>query len=221
MRHHKSEYENYILLSNQTKLLGGSYSRFLKFKTLMSSLNQMTQKQSNTYTYNGEHYVSSVTNAEVLKIQSAIDYGTYNSSIDNCVYYFKNTSENRYKKLMKDLRRHYDILKINRFVLNLNFSREEIKRILDVYNENITNNSFVQTNDFRWIKNCDKYNNWKEDLYDLLKYHYFMILSLSDSLNCQKNLFVNKIHETDITNDDLIENETGFCNCPKNNESNK
>jgi len=106
-------------------------------------------------------------------------------------------------------------------VLNLNFSREEIKKILDVYNENITNNSFVQTNDFRWIKNCDKYNNWKEDLYDLLKYHYFMILSLSDSLNCQKNLFVNKIHETNITNDDLIENETGFCNCPKNNESNK
>ena len=146
------------------------------------------------------------------------DFVFYNSSIDNCVYYFKNTSENRYKKLMKDLRRHYDILKINRFVLNLNFSREEIKRILDVYNENITNNSFVQTNDFRWIKNCDKYNNWKEDLYDLLKYHYFMILSLNDSLNCQKNLFVNKIHDTNITNDELIKNETGFCNCQKNNE---
>ena len=93
MRHHKSEYENYILLSHQTKLLGGSYSRFLKFKTLMSSLNQMTQQQSNTYTYNGEHYVSSVTNAEVLKIQSAIDYGTYNSSIDKLKYVFNDIGD--------------------------------------------------------------------------------------------------------------------------------
>tara|TARA_B100000214_G_scaffold357153_1_gene316442 strand:- start:387 stop:677 length:291 start_codon:yes stop_codon:yes gene_type:complete len=93
MRHHKSEFENYILLSHQTKLLGGSYQRFLKFKTLMSSLNQMTQKQSNTYTYNGEHYVSSVTNAEVLKIQSAIDYGTYNSSIDKLKYVFNDIGD--------------------------------------------------------------------------------------------------------------------------------
>ena len=88
MRHHKSEYENYILLSHQTKLLGGSYSRFLKFKTLMSSLNQMTQKQSNTYTYNGELYVSKLTSSEILKIQSAFDYGTYNSSIEKLKYIF-------------------------------------------------------------------------------------------------------------------------------------
>ena len=88
MRHHKSEYENYILLSHQTKLLGGSYSRFLKFKTLMSSLNQMTQKQSNTYTYNGELYVSKLTNSEILKIQSAFDYGTYNSSVEKLKYIF-------------------------------------------------------------------------------------------------------------------------------------
>ena len=33
----------------------------------MSSLNSMVGKQSNTYIYNGESYVSSLTNAEIKK----------------------------------------------------------------------------------------------------------------------------------------------------------
>jgi len=84
----RSEYENYLLVADKTKMLGGTYPKFLKTKSLMSSLNSMVSKQSNTYTYNGENYVSSLTNVEIQKIQSAFDYGTYNSSIEKLKYIF-------------------------------------------------------------------------------------------------------------------------------------
>ena len=88
MPSYKSDYENYILVSQHTKLLGGTYPKYLKTKALMSSLNSMVGKQSNTYIYNGESYVSSLTNAEISKIQSAFDYGTYNNSIEKLKYIF-------------------------------------------------------------------------------------------------------------------------------------
>ena len=54
MAYQKSDYENYILVSQHTKMLGGTYPKYLKTKSLMSSLNSMAGKQSNTYIYNGE-----------------------------------------------------------------------------------------------------------------------------------------------------------------------
>ena len=83
-----SEYDRYILLSDQCKYLRGTYPGYLMFKELMFTLGSMVSKQSNTYTYNGEVYVSSLTNAEISKIQSAFDYGTYNSSIEKLKYIF-------------------------------------------------------------------------------------------------------------------------------------
>ena len=88
MAHYKSEYENYIMVCQGTKMLRGTYPAFLKTKALMSTLTSMAQKQSNTYTYNGELYVSKLTSSEILKIQSAFDYGTYNSSIEKLKYIF-------------------------------------------------------------------------------------------------------------------------------------
>tara|TARA_Y100001938_G_C7876395_1_gene322839 strand:- start:6 stop:296 length:291 start_codon:yes stop_codon:yes gene_type:complete len=88
MAHQKSEYENYLLVSDQTKTLRGTYPHFIKTKALMSTLNSMAQKQSNTYTYNGEMYVSKLTPAEIQKIQSAFDFGTYNNSIEKLKYIF-------------------------------------------------------------------------------------------------------------------------------------
>jgi len=88
MAYQKSDYENYLLVADKTKMLGGSYPRYLKCKNLMSALNSMVSKQSNTYIYNGESYVSSLTNAEISKIQSAFDYGTYNNSIEKLKYIF-------------------------------------------------------------------------------------------------------------------------------------
>tara|TARA_Y100000768_G_scaffold321639_1_gene257665 strand:+ start:190 stop:489 length:300 start_codon:yes stop_codon:yes gene_type:complete len=86
--HQNSEYENYLLVSQDTKMLGGTYPKYLKTKALMSSLNSMVSKQSNTYIYNGESYVSSLTGQEIQKIQSALDFGTYNNSIEKLKYIF-------------------------------------------------------------------------------------------------------------------------------------
>jgi len=91
--HQPSEYERYILVSGGTKMLRGTYPHFIKFKTLMSSLNSMVSKQSNTYIYNGESYVSSLTNPEIQKIQSAFDFGTYNNSIEKLKYIFNDIGD--------------------------------------------------------------------------------------------------------------------------------
>jgi len=88
MTSYRSDYEKYLLVADKTKMLGGTYPKYLKTKALMSSLNSMAGKQSNTYIYNGESYVSRLTNSEVQKIQSAFDFGTYNSSIEKLKYIF-------------------------------------------------------------------------------------------------------------------------------------
>jgi len=93
MAYQKSDYENYILVSQHTKMLGGTYPKYLKTKSLMSSLNSMVSKQSNTYIYNGESYVSSLTNPEIQKIQSAFDFGTYNNSIEKIKYIFNDIGD--------------------------------------------------------------------------------------------------------------------------------
>ena len=93
MAYQKSDYENYIIVSQHTKMLGGTYPKYLKTKALMSSLNSMVGKQSNTYIYNGESYVSSLTSAEIQKIQSALDYGTYNSSVEKLKYIFNDIGD--------------------------------------------------------------------------------------------------------------------------------
>ena len=93
MAHQRSEYENYLLVSQHTKMLGGTYPKYLKTKALMSSLNSMVGKQSNTYIYNGESYVSSLTSAEIQKIQSALEYGTYNSSVEKLKYIFNDIGD--------------------------------------------------------------------------------------------------------------------------------
>ena len=93
MAYQKSDYENYILVSQHTKMLGGTYPKYLKTKALMSSLNSMAGKQSNTYIYNGETYVSSLTPVEINKIQSAFDFGTYNNSIEKLKYIFNDIGD--------------------------------------------------------------------------------------------------------------------------------
>jgi|TARA_R110001583_G_scaffold4847_1_gene27360 hypothetical protein len=93
MAYQNSEYENYLLVSLNTKMLGGTYPHFLKCKALMSTLSSMASKQSNTYTYNGEMYVSRLTPDEINKIQSAFDFGTYNNSIEKLKYIFQDIGD--------------------------------------------------------------------------------------------------------------------------------
>ena len=46
----------------------------------------MAGKQSNTYTYNGEVYVSRLTSSEINKIQECLDTGVYTSQFDKLKY---------------------------------------------------------------------------------------------------------------------------------------
>ena len=81
-----SDFEKYLLVSDRTKLLHGTYPAFIRLKELLGSLNQMVKKNSNTYTYYGELYVSRLTNAEVQKIQEALDTGKPTSHLKNLKY---------------------------------------------------------------------------------------------------------------------------------------
>ena len=83
-----SDFEKYSVLSNYTKMFGGTYPKFLKLMRLMKSLNQMVSKNSNTFTYNGEMFVSRLTGPEITKIQSCLDVGVYNSSIEMIKYIY-------------------------------------------------------------------------------------------------------------------------------------
>ena len=83
-----SDFEKYILVSDKTKLLHGTYPAFIRLKELLSSLSQIVKKNSNTYTYYGELYVSRLTNSEIGKIQSCLDLGVYNSSLEKLKYIF-------------------------------------------------------------------------------------------------------------------------------------
>jgi len=83
-----SDYERYILLTDYTKIIHATYPGFLRLKELMSSMNQMVSKQSNTYTYNGELYVSRLTNPEISKIQECLDTGVYSSAFEKLRYIF-------------------------------------------------------------------------------------------------------------------------------------
>ena len=81
-----SAYERYVILNDYTKMIHGTYPGFIRLKELMSSINQMVSKQSNTYTYNGEVYVSRVTSSEINKIQECLDTGVYTSAFDKLKY---------------------------------------------------------------------------------------------------------------------------------------
>ena len=83
-----SPFEKYVVLSNYTKMFGGTYPKFLKLMELMKSLNQMASKNTNTFTYNGEMFVSKLTPPEINKIQNCLDLGTYNSSIEMIKYIY-------------------------------------------------------------------------------------------------------------------------------------
>jgi hypothetical protein len=81
--HTPSDYEKYILISEHSRFAVGTYPAFIRLKELMSTLNSMAGKQSNTYTYNGEVYVSRLTGSEINKIQECLDTGVYTSRLIN------------------------------------------------------------------------------------------------------------------------------------------
>ena len=79
-------YEKYILISEHSRFAVGTYPAFIRLKELMFTLIQMANKNANTYTYNGEGYVSRLTNSEIHNIQECLDTGKYTSQFDKIKY---------------------------------------------------------------------------------------------------------------------------------------
>ena len=46
----------------------------------------MVSKNSNTFTYQGEMYVSRLTNNEITKIQNSLNFGTHSSELQKLKY---------------------------------------------------------------------------------------------------------------------------------------
>tara|TARA_B100001996_G_scaffold165285_1_gene126019 strand:- start:192 stop:482 length:291 start_codon:yes stop_codon:yes gene_type:complete len=86
MQGYKSDFENYVLISEHSKYITGTYPSYLRCKEIMSTLSTMAGKHSNTYTYNGEVYVSKITASEINKIQECLDTGKYTSQFDKLKY---------------------------------------------------------------------------------------------------------------------------------------
>ena len=81
-----SGFDRYLVLADRCKFLSGGYDGYLNLCEIMETLNLMVSKQQNTYTYNGEVYVSNLTGGEITRIQDAISTGKYDGSFDNVRY---------------------------------------------------------------------------------------------------------------------------------------
>ena len=77
-----SGYSKYLVCADASKFLTGSYTGYTNLMELIKELSQMVGKQHNTYTYNGETYVSNLTSTEINTIISCLETGTFNSGLD-------------------------------------------------------------------------------------------------------------------------------------------
>ena len=77
-----TEYDKYICLADDTRVISGTYTGYVQFRELMESVRSMVQKNQNTYTYNGEVYVSNLTSGEINRIQDGLDTGKYDGSFN-------------------------------------------------------------------------------------------------------------------------------------------
>jgi uncharacterized protein CbrC (UPF0167 family) len=77
-----SGYDKYVVVADQCKYLSGGYEGFTNLTEIMEILTLMCSKQQNTYTYNGEMYVSNLTAGEIGRIQDGLDTGKYDASFN-------------------------------------------------------------------------------------------------------------------------------------------
>jgi len=62
-----SDYENYILLADNSELHMG-YESFLRFKEVLPFLNQMASSNGDDFLYNGTIYKKKITSGEARKL---------------------------------------------------------------------------------------------------------------------------------------------------------
>ena len=72
-----SEYEKYLLVAGNSKVLSGGYQGFVNLREVLQIIRTMFSKQSTTYEYNNSYYTSKLTIGEMGTILNSYDLGTY------------------------------------------------------------------------------------------------------------------------------------------------
>ncbi len=121
------------------------------------------------------------------------DIKFYTSLINNTLHYYKKNVELRKCKLSKDLKTHYNILRLSEYLGDICFNKEVIEKILDSYNEKKNSEKNKATkfaNECYWIKDVyyDEINDWPKQLYALLIYHSFLLKPLYNS-SCEEAFY--------------------------------
>lgn len=121
------------------------------------------------------------------------DIKFYTSLISNTLHYYKKNVELRKSKLSKDLKNHYNILRLSDYLGDICFSKDVIEKMLESYNEKKNSEKNKATkfaNECYWIKDVyyDEINDWPKQLYALLIYHSFLLKPLYNS-SCEEAFY--------------------------------
>ena len=77
-----SDYEKYILVAQNSKVLSGGYQGFVSLKEVLQIIRTMFSKQSTTYEYNQNWYTSKLTINEMGTILNSFDSAHYRKGFD-------------------------------------------------------------------------------------------------------------------------------------------
>ena len=77
-----SDYEKYLLVAANSKVLSGGYQGFVNFREVIGVIRGMVSRQTTTFEYNNNYYTSKITLSEMASILNAFDLGKYRQGFD-------------------------------------------------------------------------------------------------------------------------------------------
>tara|TARA_B100001094_G_scaffold239968_1_gene235514 strand:+ start:491 stop:784 length:294 start_codon:yes stop_codon:yes gene_type:complete len=77
-----SDYEKYILVAENSKVLSGGYQGFVNLKEVLQIIRTMFSKQTTTYEYNNNFYTSKITISDMGTILNSFDMGKHRRGFD-------------------------------------------------------------------------------------------------------------------------------------------
>ena len=153
----------------------------------------------------------------VLKNSDSMDdFKFYCALIDDSLYYHRRSTKIRKSKFSKDLRKLFKVIGIDRFIEeDIFFSSDIISQGIKVYKESLlkSDNNNESNNDYFWMNQISlkKYDNWPNELRNVLFYHKFLIESLIYSSEVDINFFKKKRSDNKSIHEQLTDRiQTGF-----------
>ena len=75
-------YDNYLVLSDSSKILRGTYASYLNFKQVLEVLNNLVTKRTTQYLYNGEMINFGLKQSEIESILACYNEVIYHPSFE-------------------------------------------------------------------------------------------------------------------------------------------